>query len=487
MTDKKIETAHTAAPQPGATTPAKPANSEPNARTNKKPRSALVPALAVAVVLVAGLGGAVWYQQQAFQQSGADLLTRVQRNAATTDQALQQGKQALGLAQQQADHISRLEQELRTAKNQIGGLEQAFQLLTDSGSDLVLINDIDHLVTIAQQQLQLGGNVANAVISLETAQAQLARANRPGLASLLQTINGDLDRLRAASTIDIALLSTRLDELASLVSHAPLLVPDDAHPETVASAAMTPEPSSSAPVATTVDPNAPWWQRSLDQAGTWTHEAWDTLGKEFGQLVSIRRVDDATALLLSPEQATQLRENLRLRIMTAQLALMMRQPGVWTTETASLVKALETRFDQQSPQSRKAVTMARQMADTNIDVKLPTVNNSLQALEALREASAKEAQSTDTPAPAANDATSSAPDAQVPGTPEAAPATEDKPQSDTTPDADTNSSQPQTTPQNQSSPDSLAEPGPAGTDAHTQAMSGVDLSSGLAPAAGIQG
>src|SRR5690606_26047457 len=137
-------------------------------------------------------------------------------------------------------------------------------------SDLVLIDDVDRLLTIAQQQLQLGGNVANAIISLETAQAQLARANRPALASLLQTINGDLDRLRAASTIDIALLSTQLEELATLVSRAALLVPDDAHPETVAAADAAAKSAAPArapgPVA---DPNAPWWERTLDQANAW--------------------------------------------------------------------------------------------------------------------------------------------------------------------------------------------------------------------------
>ncbi|NYT64987.1 uroporphyrinogen-III C-methyltransferase [Alcaligenaceae bacterium] len=451
MTDKKIETAQAAAPEATA----KPTSNAPKASSHKKPGSALVPALAVAVILVAGLGGAVWYQQQIFQQSGADLLTRVQRNAASTDQALKQGQQALGLVQQQADHISRLEQELRTTKNQIASLEQAFQLLTDSGSDLVLMNDIDHLVTIAQQQLQLGGNVANAVISLETAQAQLARANRPGLASLLQTINGDLDRLRAASTIDIALMSTRLDELASLVSQAPLLVPDDAHPETVVSAAAAASTSSSTSPVVSVDPNSPWWQRSLDQTGVWANQAWDTVTNEFGQLLSIRRVDDATALLLSPEQATQLREHLRLRIMTAQLALMMRQPGVWASETASLVKALETRFDQQSPQSRKAVTMARQMADTDIDVKLPTVDNSLQALEALREDSAKEAQTADTPVPEMN-----------PVQPQPAPQTEAVPDSE----MELDSTSPDTNP-----------------EANTQARFDVNQLSDLALAASVQG
>ena len=85
---------------------------------------------------------------------------------------------------------------------------------------MVLLNDIDHLVTIAQQQLLLGGNVANAIVSLETAQARLARANRPTLASLQQTINGDLDRLRASSTTDVASLSRQLEQLADqLVAH----------------------------------------------------------------------------------------------------------------------------------------------------------------------------------------------------------------------------------------------------------------------------
>lgn len=391
MTDKKIDAAPTATPPPEAVLTTKPKPSQMHQPEPEKPRSVMVPALVVAGILVAALGGAVWYQQQAFQQSDTELIGRLERTSVTTDQALQQGKQALQLAQQQTAQITQLQQELQSSKAQINSLEQAFQLLTDSGSDLVLINDIDHLVTIAQQQLQLAGNVTNAIISLETAQAQLARANRPALASLQQTINGDLDRLRAATTIDIALLSTQLEELAGLVSHAALLVPDDAHPETVERAAAT-QAQAQTDTAVVTDPDAPWWQQTLHHANAWSRSAWNSLGTELEHLISIRRVDDTTALLLSPDQASRLRENLRLRIMTAQLALMMRQPGVWHTETASVVKALELRFDPQSAQTRKALALARHMVDTDIDTKLPTVTNSLKALEVLRELGAKEAQ-----------------------------------------------------------------------------------------------
>src|SRR3546814_4724383 len=95
---------------------------------------------------------------------------------------------------------------------------------------------------------------------------------------------------------------------------------------------------------------------------------------------------------MSPDQATRFRETLRLRVMTAQLALMMKQAKIWQAETDALVKSIETRFDQRSQQTRQALKIARQMADTAIDAKLPTVDNTLQALEALRAERVKQEQ-----------------------------------------------------------------------------------------------
>ncbi len=370
----------------GKTTSPGPATSAaiPPAGPARKRRSPWLPAFLVALIIVAILAAVAWYQQKQFQQASANLLSQVQSSNNTVSQALEQARQALAQTQEQSGQIAALENTLRQFRGQVDGLDQAFQTLTDRGSDLVLINDVDHLVTIAQQQLQLGGNVANAVISLETAQAQLARANRPGLASLQQTLNGDLDRLRAASTVDIAALSAQLDELSSLVSEAALLVPDDAAPEPL----PAPEPSVSATSRFSggpADPDAPWWKQGLANIETWAQGAWASVRQDLGEFITVRRVDDATALLMSPDQATRFRETLRLRIMTAQLALMMKQPKIWQAETAALVKSIETRFDERSPQARQAIKIARQMADTAIDAELPTVTNTLRAIETLRQ------------------------------------------------------------------------------------------------------
>ena len=346
-------------------------------------------AFIVAALLALALAAALWYQQQAFKRSSAMLEGQVQNSISTANQASERAQQALSLAQDQSRELAALGGAVRDSRDQFDELIQAFQTLTDSSSDLVLINDVDHLATIAQQQLQLGGNVANAIISLETAQAQLARANRPSLASLQETINGDLDRLRAATPVDVSFLSGQLEELGNLISEAPLLVPDDAAPEPV----PAPEnPVSPAGVQSSdVNPDAPWWKQGLQTAQDWSRSAWDSVRQDLGQFITVRRVDDATALLVSPDQATRFRETLRLRVMTAQLALMMRQPKVWQAETEKLVQAVQARYDSRSPQSRQALKIARQLADTSIDVKLPSVANTLQALEALREAGAGDA------------------------------------------------------------------------------------------------
>ncbi len=360
-----------------------PAARKPSGKKKSFAPVALVVVLLIAIALAAGL----WYQDRNYRSAQDQLTRQAQSSASAAQQASGQAGQALALAQSHDEQLKQLHALLAESQEQVHGLEQALQMLTDRGSDLAIVNDVDHLVSIAHQQLLLTGNVSNAIIALETAQAQLARANRPALAPLQQAINGDLDRLRAASTIDINLLSARLDELAGLVASAPLLVPDDAAPALAHDAPrqaidpVTPEKAA----ATPGQADAPWWREGLVQVQDWSAQTWASVRRDLGDFISVRKVDDAAALLMSPDQAGRLRDNLRLRVMTARLALLMNQTEIWKSETSAIVKILETRFDEHSSESRRAIRLARQLADTQLEVRLPTVQNSIQTLEALRE------------------------------------------------------------------------------------------------------
>lgn len=278
---------------------------------------------------------------------------------------------------------------MRETQSQYHALQQAWQNFNDSASDELLANDVERLLTLANQQLRLAGNVSNAIVALETAQARLARADRPRFSSLQQAINGDLDRLRAVSTVDIPAQAARIERLSVLISKAPLLVPD------VAAQAVVPAGQPVAASAPAVDPqaglpaDAPWWQRWRAEIASWPGRAGSALAHELGGLITIQRVDEPAALLLSPEQADQLRGTLRQRLLTVQLAMLMRQPAVWKSELDHVGGALAKYFDGRSPDTVAAQNVARELAQIDIAVRMPDVADSLNAVAALRAAGFK--------------------------------------------------------------------------------------------------
>lgn len=365
-------------PMPSATEPTFTVGNKNKKRSSS---SGAAPAYGVLAVVVVLAGAALWYQHQSISTLKSELQAQLATTASGSDRALQLAQQALSQLQRQTASLSTLESANQRSQEQFQDLSLAFQALTDKGSDLILLNDIDHLVTIAQQQLMLGGNVANAIIALESAQAQLARANRVRLAPLQQTINGDLDRLRAAATVDVSALSRQLETLGSLLSQAPLLVPDEvaagAQGDAITAGSTMAIPEQS-------DPQAVWWQKALNTLERWGIQTWRSVSHDLGQFVSIRRVDDAAALMMSPDQAARFRESLSLRVMTAQMAMMMNQSELWQKELAAIGERLERRFDKQSPKVQQAMRLVRQLQETQIGASLPTVNNTLAAIESLR-------------------------------------------------------------------------------------------------------
>lgn len=377
------------APTSESATPAS-ALATAQAGTRRTQSAGIVLAVVLLVLLALILGGALYYQNRQYRDLRADLQRQHEQSVQLVQETHAQADQALTLVKEQAARIADLHSALDAISGQVRELDQALRMMTDSGSDLLLLNDIDHLVTIAQQQLSLGGNVANAIISLEAAQAQLARANRPGLAALQQSINGDLDRLRAVATIDLPTLSARIDRLSDLLGIAPLLVPDTAASAAGQTAAVASDPTPAAAPASPAEPAPEGWRAVAAEAWQWTRDAASLVSQDLRSLFDVRRVDDAAALLMSPDQALRFREVLKQRAVTAQLALMMHQTRIWQTELEQLSRAIDQRYDMRAESSREALKIARELHDTPIVIALPTVDNSLAAIAAARDAAAAE-------------------------------------------------------------------------------------------------
>ena len=357
------------------------------------------------LLLAVVIGAGAWFSQKRFDTAGREVATQVQGFTAQLVETKREAKLALGLVESQAKLIVTLQQSLAESKSQFEGLEEAWASFNKGMEDSMLANDIDRLVTLASQQLRLASNVNNAVMALETALSTLVRADRPRFAAVQRAISADLDRLRSVPLVDVSALSVRLEALATLIGRAPLLVPDAAAPNVAtvpSAAARAPTARPAAAQATAVAP-APatlsgvpqtgaaeppvgeaWWDVAWRKTVIWSKAVAVFVAKELASVVSIQRVTDASALLMSPEQGAQLRANLRTRVLTAQMALLMHQPSVWRAEIASIEASLTTRYDPKAVDTVAALRLVRELASASVVAALPDMSDSIAALEAVR-------------------------------------------------------------------------------------------------------
>jgi uroporphyrin-3 C-methyltransferase len=346
----------------------------------------LVGLVLVAVALAAGL----WWQQQRFEAVAKEVATRLQQSDRQSAQALERATQALTLASAQREVVDQLGRELSATSNELRTLQQAWEAANEGLDQTLLLNDLRRLITMANQELTLFGNVTSAVSILSSVQSMLGAQVVPALRNLQQAVIMDLSRLRALPQVDVANLSASLDSLIQLTGKAPLLVDPQFNQSsgagystgsstgagTAADTAPTPDSSSQAAPAA----EQSWWAVATDKVTQWTSEASSVMVREFADVMSIRKADDPQALLLSEEQAIQLRANVRAMLLSAQLALMTRQADIWRSELTEVQSLLNTRFDKQALDTKAALNLLGELLNAPVVSEVPAISDTLNAL-----------------------------------------------------------------------------------------------------------
>ncbi len=113
------------------------------------------------------------------------------------------------------------------------------------------------------------------------------------------------------------------------------------------------------------------WQLLLDQA-------WE----EARSLVRVTRIDVPEAMLVAPEQAFFLRENLKLRLLNARLALLSRQFDIAQSDLRDAQSALERYFDRSSRRVSGALDGVRQISVQARTISVPRPDATLAAITA---------------------------------------------------------------------------------------------------------
>jgi uroporphyrin-3 C-methyltransferase len=115
---------------------------------------------------------------------------------------------------------------------------------------------------------------------------------------------------------------------------------------------------------------------------------WQRLGRDFWDemrsLVRIQRFDRDEPALLAPGQAFVLRENLKLRLLNARLALLARDQWTFRNELKHAQAWIDRYFDGRDKSLQTAQGALKQLAATEINIELPTLNESLSAIKSFK-------------------------------------------------------------------------------------------------------
>ncbi len=334
-----------------------------------------------ALVILAVLVVAQWWNTRSEM---SDLRGQVADRLRQGDQVDAEAKVAATRAEEATKElqakVSVLEGKQIESQSQQLALEQLYQDLSKNRDDWALA-EIEQVLSTASQQLQLAGNVPGALIALQNADRSLSRSDKPQFIIIRRAIAKDIDTLKALPTLDTTGIALRLDSLISEIDGMPLLSDEKPvvpvtlpKPVRVKPDVKDTKGKDTASVGRGHDNQ---WATALeDKWQSWSDEMWG----EARQLIRVRTVDTPDALLLSPTQAYYARENLKLRLLNARLALLSRNESAFRSDLIAAQDEIAKYFDTRARQTQVAQALLRQVQSSNLSIEMPTLAESLNAV-----------------------------------------------------------------------------------------------------------
>jgi uncharacterized protein HemX len=199
--------------------------------------------------------------------------------------------------------------------------------------------------------------VRGALAALQAADQRLARAEKLAAAPLRRAIAQDMERLKAVPTIDTVGIAVKIDGLIAQTDTLPLPVAESAAPR-VARA------------------------RPLEETGATrvARDFWD----EMKSLVRIREIETADTMLLAPTQTYFLRENLKLRLLAARMALVARDEATYREDLRAAQAWIARYFDPKAKPTVAALGALKQISESPVAIAVPDINASLAAVRTAR-------------------------------------------------------------------------------------------------------
>lgn len=330
----------------------------------------------LALLVALGIGGAGYYfgsQKLVEVENQLQQLAQKTSQQAPLEQAsfdkekAQIGELATAYEKAQA-RIAQLEQEQSSYSNQIVGLQSQIQRLGNNApqvdSSAWVLSDANFLLNNAVRKLVVDTDVETAKSLLLEADSVLSKIANPQITLVRNAIKADLVSLNNVNQVDQNALMQRLTTLANSLDDLPM-VDNDAQ-----------ENQSSENVSDSIDD----WQQNIEKTA-------NSFLDKFIRVSDKNKAEEKA--FIAPNQEVYLRENIRLRLQIAILAIPRQQNELYKKSLDAVSTWIRSYFDTQNENVKNFLKSLDELSEQTIYIDVP---EKLQSVAVLNDILKKEPQ-----------------------------------------------------------------------------------------------
>ena len=324
----------------------------------------------LAILIALGVGGAGYYfgQQQVdeFQQKLTALEAQINNKTVVSAPAQDVKFDTTQLTQLESankatqDKIAQVEELINAKSHELVGLQSqinkvSVQANAQQPTDW-LFSEADFLLNNALRKLVLDNDVDTAVSLLKLADETLAKVNNSQSAAIRSAINQDLKQLLSVAGVDQNAVMQKLSQLANTVDELPVL-----------------------DVNFGDDQNA---TKLSDSLSDWAENAEKSATSFLNHFIRISPKHGADRKeLLAPNQDIYLRENIRLRLQLAIMAVPRQQNELYKQSLEAVASWIRSYFDTNAEVTQSFLKSVDELSELSIYVDVPSQLQSLSMLD----------------------------------------------------------------------------------------------------------
>lgn len=324
----------------------------------------------LAILIALGVGGAGYYfgQQKVdeFQQKLTALEAQINNKTVVSAPAQEVKFDTTQLAQLESankatqNKIAQVEELITAKSHELVGLQSQINKVSAQANAQQptdwLFSEADFLLNNALRKLVLDNDVDTAVSLLKLADETLAKVNNSQSAAIRSAINQDLKQLLSVAGVDQNAVMQKLSQLANTVDELPVL-----------------------DVNFGDDQNA---TKLSDSLSDWAENAEKSATSFLNHFIRISPKHGADRKeLLAPNQDIYLRENIRLRLQLAIMAVPRQQNELYKQSLEAVASWIRSYFDTNAEVTQSFLKSVDELSEVSIYVDVPSQLQSLSMLD----------------------------------------------------------------------------------------------------------